>query len=924
MKLSAVFSFILVLIVTSCATPFPTVSVTPTSTVGEMPFPLKPTNGAAAGQSGLSQRTNLYSGPGNISYDTLAELPKDWPVTPTGVFGDFVRLDTTWNGVGITGFIRKNALGGLPDGIPELQAQDVPLEPFYLPRCAPGIFDSETNSVTFTTNPGERWFATESAPWSLMKPVQIRIEKLEGTDGGFAGIKLLGNPEGGVPHGDWYEGMTRMEITSLNGEYTLLLQDGSSENVQATIVLHGLSASDPIQIVFDQVEGKSLRVLDKNGIVKQKIDITTLERVNLPDGLFPRRVFYFGTHVESNKSMKVTGLSVGVEPDGRWIEGTVLNTYLDSSGLTSLAAGRQPTMGTTLEIDRTIDRRYCQILEREFKDVTISPNWGGEGGLWLGRGRYNFDPLDRIVNYALQRHWQVLMSHLVWGADQDIPDWLRNSNYPTEEYNNILHEHITAVMKHFAGRVEEWSIANEVFERSICSSGGVEEFWYNKLGYGYIDEAFRWAKEMDPKATLILNSAANYPPFNGCSQKVIDNMYFTVAGLNSSGNHLVDAVGMQMHLLFPYDTQTPPDKKEVVQTMKRFAQTGVKIYLTEFEVDIGSQQGTQAENRAFQAAVYRNMMDACLDSGVCANFTTWGFVDSLSWAVCRSADIPLCWNEPNGDPTMFDKNFLPKPAYFAMRGALAGTPWTGGTGIPAPQPEPRQAVIDCLSHLPAAPEGDSSLTRYDGFEASFANDAYDDRLWSPSVFSDRFFKSAILQQHGRLGMAASGDSSYGWVDLYPRQLGNFRLQDKNVFETQLGICPSSGTGDVRIGIYSNLGSPEEPKTWSAVCSINRYSSRYQARCSDWVFPDEEGRTFATEWQAIEAGRWYTVRIEIDPGTMTISYFIDGVMVGRHVPMDAYYLKSNDNFHFTVGLWKPGRASPIVGLADNVRIGKIGP
>lgn len=53
------------------------------------------------------------------------------------------------------------------------------------------------------------------------------------------------------------------------------------------------------------------------------------------------------------------------------------------------------------------------------------------------------------------------------------------------------------------------------------------------------------------------------------------------------------------------------------------------------------------------------MMEACLESGVCDSFSTWGINDPTPSG-----------NNPAGAPLMFDASFIPKPAYFAVRDAL--------------------------------------------------------------------------------------------------------------------------------------------------------------------------------------------------------------------------------------------------------------
>jgi endo-1,4-beta-xylanase len=78
--------------------------------------------------------------------------------------------------------------------------------------------------------------------------------------------------------------------------------------------------------------------------------------------------------------------------------------------------------------------------------------------------------------------------------------------------------------------------------------------------------------------------------------------------------------------------------------------------------------GTQEERYAKQAEIYKEMLEACLESGVCKSFTVWGIGDKYSWIETQE------WYSeysPEGIPTLFDDNLKPKPAYFAIRDILA-------------------------------------------------------------------------------------------------------------------------------------------------------------------------------------------------------------------------------------------------------------
>src|SRR6476646_138497 len=96
---------------------------------------------------------------------------------------------------------------------------------------------------------------------------------------------------------------------------------------------------------------------------------------------------------------------------------------------------------------------------------------------------------------------------LVW--DHDNPKWLTAANFTPQQLSEILQEHITTVMKHYAGQVFAWDVVNEAFD----AQGGMEQsLWYDRPGIGlagnrtaYIEQAFRWARAADPQALLFYN-----------------------------------------------------------------------------------------------------------------------------------------------------------------------------------------------------------------------------------------------------------------------------------------------------------------------------------------------------------------------------------------------------------------------------------
>lgn len=633
----------------SCA-PIPT-TLPPTGTPVPTATTVPPTERP---HSVLREAAALFRVPDSAGSDPLAELPSGATVYPLGRYVDFVKAAALVAGSEVTGFIHKDAIGGLPDGLPELAAGDVPLTPMFAPACTAGAdLPNGTLQVERKSNdPG----LPISAAIPIRSPLRLRIGSLSLTGDPQSTFQLFGR----FGTGDsWWQGLVMISIGSLNGHYDIFIVDGTRPGPTYDLGDLGLAASAPIQIVFEQPEGKSFQVLDGQGRQVRRVDVTQQPGLKLPDGLFPDGKLAVGPGLAPGSSLTITGLQIGSLPTGQWVETGDLYP-----GLAELAAKRHLTLGTEFSTNENMDAQYCRIMHRDFNVAILNSfSWKGT---WLGPGQYDFSGLDQEVDYAVQQGWRVRGSHLVWGdSSSSIPDWLKNGHFTRDEYIGFLEEHVKTLAGRYKGRVGEWSIANEASSRSLYQGA---DFWNEKIGPEYIEMAFGWAREADPDAILIFNDANNEAPRDSVTRLTFDRMYKTVKALKSKGVP-IDVVGMEMHLLLKYSSPIPPKKEDVLAAMRKFADLGVKIYITEFDVDLHNRPGTPEERLQFQAGLYRDMLEACLESQACESFSTWGVADATSWITTVCSD-PWCINEPDGDPLMFDRDYNPKPAYFAVRDVL--------------------------------------------------------------------------------------------------------------------------------------------------------------------------------------------------------------------------------------------------------------
>jgi endo-1,4-beta-xylanase len=201
-------------------------------------------------------------------------------------------------------------------------------------------------------------------------------------------------------------------------------------------------------------------------------------------------------------------------------------------------------------------------------------------------------------------------------------------------------------MGHYKGKIHSWDVVNEAFQDGSSGARRSSPF-QDKLGNGFIEEAFRTARAADPAAKLCYNDY-NTDGINAKSNAV----YNMVKDFKARGVP-IDCVGFQSHF-----NSASPVPSDYQANLQRFADLGVEVQITELDIE-GS--GTS------QATSYGNVVKACLAVTRCTGITVWGITDKYSWRA-------------SGTPLLFDSNYNKKPAYTAVLSALGGSSGGGGGG----------------------------------------------------------------------------------------------------------------------------------------------------------------------------------------------------------------------------------------------------
>jgi len=315
--------------------------------------------------------------------------------------------------------------------------------------------------------------------------------------------------------------------------------------------------------------------------------------------------------------------------------------------LRTLAESAGIRIGTAVNVDAlNTDAAYARLLAREF-DLLTPENAMKFSVVQPGRGRFDFTQADALVGFAETHGMQVNGHVLVW--HQQLPDWLTQGQFSADELKAILREHIRTLVTRYRGRVASWDVAAE----AVTEDGQAREtFWSRGIGPDYLALAFRWAHEADPQAHLRYNDYGG----EGTGAKA-DGIYRLVADLRVQGTP-IHGVGLQMHVS-PDDA---PRAAEVRANMQRLAALGLATHISEMDVMLPLPASRTALRK--QAALYRDMLKACLAQPRCRSFSTWGATDRYSW-------IPDFF-PGKGAALLFGEDGRAKPAYQSIKGVLYG------------------------------------------------------------------------------------------------------------------------------------------------------------------------------------------------------------------------------------------------------------
>jgi endo-1,4-beta-xylanase len=329
-------------------------------------------------------------------------------------------------------------------------------------------------------------------------------------------------------------------------------------------------------------------------------------------------------------------------------------------------------MGAALNDDVVSGRdpNAAALVEKHFNSVTAENvlKWAF---VHPEPNKYDFEPVDRFVAFGQKNKMFIVGHTLVW--QNQIPAWAFQDNAGNQLTREAMlarmKDHIFTVVGRYKGRINGWDVVNE----ALSDEGQFQKTkWLEIVGKDFVQKAFEYAHEADPNAELYYNDYSLDKPAkrDACVRLVKD--------LQSKGIR-IDGVGIQGHWGMDY-----PLSEDLEAFINAIAALGLKIMITEMDVDI-LPNATQYKGADINVRVelqkelnpYVNGLPDEMQEKLANRYaelfstlhknadkitrvTFWGVYDKTSWL----NNWPVKGH--TSYPLLFDRNYQPKPAFFAV------------------------------------------------------------------------------------------------------------------------------------------------------------------------------------------------------------------------------------------------------------------
>jgi len=254
--------------------------------------------------------------------------------------------------------------------------------------------------------------------------------------------------------------------------------------------------------------------------------------------------------------------------------------------------------------DRYREESHNKAYKRRFAELF---NYATVGFYWRWyeseRGKPQYDYTAKVVAWCRDHGIRMKGHPLLWGDQAGVPPWSQGQPSP-----EIQRQRVVDIMQRYQNRIEFWEVVNEP----------------SHLAEPKIDQPYRWAREADPGAYLIVNDY--HVLADGCPGFL---KLLTEAKQNGVS---FDGIGIQAHE--PRAMRFPLDRVEEI--LDRYASLGEELHITEFTPASSGQEisGSHREgvwDEAAQADYAVKFYRVCFAHPSMRAITWWDLCDHGSW-----------------------------------------------------------------------------------------------------------------------------------------------------------------------------------------------------------------------------------------------------------------------------------------------------
>ena len=336
-------------------------------------------------------------------------------------------------------------------------------------------------------------------------------------------------------------------------------------------------------------------------------------------------------------------------------------------------------IGAALNESQFSGSNRCEVALTQTQFDTISPEnalkWES---IHPAASRYDFKPADGYVEFGESNHMFIVGHTLVW--HNQTPKWVFEDKHSNAVDRDTLlrrmHDHIATVVGRYRGRINGWDVVNEALDED----GALRQSpWLKIIGDDYVLKAYEFAHEADPQAELYYN---DYSLENTSKRQ---GAVALIRRLQARGV-VIAGVGLQGHYKLDW-----PKKADLAETIKTFSALGLKVMITELDVDVlppatRSQAAEVRMNFELESRLnpYTNGLPDSVQKALSARYaelfgvfvnhrdsiarvTFWGVTDASSWL----NNWPV--KGRTSYPLLFDRQCQPKPAFAAVIHTAHGT-----------------------------------------------------------------------------------------------------------------------------------------------------------------------------------------------------------------------------------------------------------